>query len=50
VTEQTIVWSPLSNLLLYGKTTDVAAARTAGLTIALGSGWSPSGSKTWWAS
>jgi len=40
-----IVWSPLSNLLLYGKTTDVAAARTAGLTIALGSDWSPSGSK-----
>nr|WP_249805393.1 amidohydrolase family protein [Bradyrhizobium sp. 76] len=31
--------------MLYGKTTDVAAARTAGLTIALGSGWSPSGSK-----
>ncbi|MCK1385841.1 amidohydrolase family protein [Bradyrhizobium sp. 21] len=40
-----VVWSPLSNLLLYGKTTDVAAARTAGLTIALGSDWSPSGSK-----
>ena len=31
--------------MLYGKTTDVAAARTAGLTIALGSDWSPSGSK-----
>lgn len=40
-----VVWSPLSNLLLYGKTTDVVAARTAGLTIALGSDWSPSGSK-----
>lgn len=40
-----VIWSPLSNLLLYGKTTDVAAARAAGLTIALGSDWSPSGSK-----
>lgn len=40
-----VVWSPLSNLLLYGKTTDVVAARNAGLTIALGSDWSPSGSK-----
>lgn len=43
--EAKVVWSPLSNLLLYGKTTDVAAARAAGLTIALGSDWSPSGSK-----
>ena len=40
-----VVWSPLSNLLLYGKTTDVVAARAAELTIALGSDWSPSGSK-----
>jgi 5-methylthioadenosine/S-adenosylhomocysteine deaminase len=40
-----VIWSPLSNLLLYGKTTDVVAARTAGLAIALGSDWSPSGSK-----
>jgi 5-methylthioadenosine/S-adenosylhomocysteine deaminase len=40
-----MVWSPLSNLLLYGKTADVVAARNAGLTIALGPDWSPSGSK-----
>lgn len=40
-----MVWSPLSNLLLYGQTADVAAAKAAGLPIALGSDWSPSGSK-----
>lgn len=40
-----MVWSPLSNLLLYGKTADVAAAKAAGIPIALGSDWSPSGSK-----
>lgn len=41
-----MVWSPLSNLLLYGKTADIAAARAAGVTIGLGSDWSPSGSKS----
>src|SRR4051794_21365157 len=40
-----IVWSPLSNLLLYGATADVAAAQKAGVPIALGGDWSPSGSK-----
>ncbi len=40
-----IVWSPLSNLLLYGSTTDVAAAKKYGVLICLGSDWSPSGSK-----
>jgi len=40
-----IVWSPLSNLLLYGDTTNIKAAREAGLDVALGSDWSPSGSK-----
>jgi hypothetical protein len=40
-----IVWSPLSNLLLYGGTTDVAAARTRGVQVSLGSDWSPSGSR-----
>src|SRR5262249_58166773 len=38
-------WSPFSNVLLYKKTANVAAARRAGVTIALGSDWSPSGSK-----
>jgi 5-methylthioadenosine/S-adenosylhomocysteine deaminase len=41
----TMVWSPLSNMLLYGKTANVTAARRAGVLIALGSDWSPSGSK-----
>ena len=40
-----IVWSPLSNLLLYGGTSDVAAARLRGVPVALGSDWSPSGSR-----
>jgi cytosine/adenosine deaminase-related metal-dependent hydrolase len=40
-----IVWSPLSNLLLYGQTADVAAAQAAGVHIALGGDWSPSGCK-----
>jgi cytosine/adenosine deaminase-related metal-dependent hydrolase len=40
-----IVWSPLSNLLLYRHTTDVKRAKAAGIDIALGSDWSPTGSK-----
>ena len=40
-----MVWSPLSNLLLYGQTADVKVANEAGITIALGPDWSPSGSK-----
>jgi 5-methylthioadenosine/S-adenosylhomocysteine deaminase len=40
-----MVWSPLSNLLLYGKTADVTEAREAGVLTALGPDWSPSGSK-----
>jgi 5-methylthioadenosine/S-adenosylhomocysteine deaminase len=41
----TVVWSPFSNLWLYGTTTDVVAARAAGMLICLGADWSPSGSK-----
>jgi 5-methylthioadenosine/S-adenosylhomocysteine deaminase len=41
-----IVWSPFSNLWLYGQTTDVVAARQAGLIVCLGADWSPSGSKS----
>ena len=46
-----MVWSPFSNLLLYGQTADVAAAAGAGnpgepFKIGLGSDWSPSGSKS----
>jgi 5-methylthioadenosine/S-adenosylhomocysteine deaminase len=40
-----MVWSPLSNLLLYAKTADIAAAVRNDLLIGLGSDWSPSGSK-----
>jgi 5-methylthioadenosine/S-adenosylhomocysteine deaminase len=40
-----MVWSPFSNLLLYGETAHVATAHRQGVPIALGSDWSPSGSK-----
>jgi 5-methylthioadenosine/S-adenosylhomocysteine deaminase len=40
-----MVWSPLSNLMLYGETAHMDAAKNSGLLIALGSDWSPSGSK-----
>jgi cytosine/adenosine deaminase-related metal-dependent hydrolase len=40
-----MVWSPLSNYLLYGATADIVAAKAAGMNIALGSDWAPSGSK-----
>jgi hypothetical protein len=40
-----MVWSPLSNLLLYGATARVKDAREVGLRIGLGSDWSPTGSK-----
>ncbi len=40
-----MVWSPFSNLLLYGATARIAQAKRAGMLIALGSDWSPSGSK-----
>lgn len=46
-----MIWSPFSNLLLYGQTADVAAASGAGthatpFKIGLGSDWTPSGSKS----
>jgi 5-methylthioadenosine/S-adenosylhomocysteine deaminase len=40
-----IAWSPLSNLWLYGSTTDIPAVLEAGLTVCLGADWGPSGSK-----
>ena len=40
-----VVWSPLSNLLLYGGTTNIAAAHANKVPVALGSDWSPSGSR-----
>ncbi|MBA3338691.1 MAG: hypothetical protein H0T54_02895 [Geodermatophilaceae bacterium] len=41
----TVVWSPFSNLWLYGETTDVPAARAAGLSICIGTDWGPSGTR-----
>ena len=40
-----MVWSPLSNLLLYGKTANIVSAIKNKMLIGLGSDWSPSGSK-----
>ena len=40
-----VVWSPLSNLLLYGETTLIDDARARGVRICLGSDWGPSGTK-----
>ncbi|MCC6322666.1 MAG: amidohydrolase family protein [Phycisphaerales bacterium] len=44
--EGTVTWSPLSNLLLYGQTTNIRAAVAAGVNLTLGADWSPSGSKS----
>lgn len=40
-----MVWSPMSNLLLYGDTADILAAKDSGVLMGIGSDWSPSGSK-----
>jgi cytosine/adenosine deaminase-related metal-dependent hydrolase len=40
-----IVWSPFSNLWLYGETSRVEAALGQGVKVAIGSDWGPSGSK-----
>jgi len=44
-TAGTVVWSPFSNLWLYGKTLVVPDAQEARLGIALGTDWGPSGTK-----
>ena len=41
-----LVWSPLSNFMLYGKTANVEVAKRAGLSISLAPDWAPSGSKS----
>jgi 5-methylthioadenosine/S-adenosylhomocysteine deaminase len=41
----TVVWSPFSNLWLYGDTTDIDKARAKGINICIGSDWGPSGTK-----
>jgi 5-methylthioadenosine/S-adenosylhomocysteine deaminase len=40
-----VVWSPFSNLWLYGRTTDVPTALATGIDVCLGSDWAPSGTK-----
>jgi len=40
-----LVWSPRSNIVLYGSTTDVVAAYKEGVSIALAPDWAPSGSR-----
>jgi cytosine/adenosine deaminase-related metal-dependent hydrolase len=40
-----MVWSPLSNYLLYGATVNLQAAKDSGILMGIGSDWSPSGSK-----
>src|SRR6516164_9222063 len=40
-----IVWSPFSNLILYGATADIASAMRLGIKVSLGSDWSPTASK-----
>ena len=41
-----LTWSPQSNLRLYGQTTLAAQAITAGIPVALGADWLPSGSSS----
>jgi 5-methylthioadenosine/S-adenosylhomocysteine deaminase len=38
-----LIWSPSSNYVLYGATTDVAAALTANVSVSLAPDWTPSG-------
>ena len=40
-----LVWSPFSNLWLYGATADIGAAKAAGVRLCLGSDWGPSGTR-----
>jgi 5-methylthioadenosine/S-adenosylhomocysteine deaminase len=41
-----LVWSPQSNLRLYGETTDAARAIRLGIPVGLGADWMPSGSQS----
>lgn len=41
-----LIWSPYSNLLLYGETLDIEAAHSAGVNLAIGSDWVPTGTKS----
>jgi hypothetical protein len=41
----TVVWSPFSNLWLYGETTDIPAVRSRRIAVCVGSDWAPSGTR-----
>ncbi|HEX6837984.1 MAG TPA: thrombospondin type 3 repeat-containing protein, partial [Polyangia bacterium] len=43
-TRTSLVWSPRSNVRLYGNTAEVTVAHRLGVEIALGTDWTPSGS------
>ncbi|OJV19145.1 MAG: hypothetical protein BGO21_20790 [Dyadobacter sp. 50-39] len=43
-----LIWSPVSNLLLYGDTVSAEKLVAAGVNVCLGSDWAPSGSKHVW--
>ena len=43
--DMTLVWSPASNLLLYGETAKIPLFKKYGVKICLGTDWSPSGGK-----
>lgn len=38
-----LIWSPMSNMKLYGGTANVKAAKAAGVTVAISPDWTPSG-------
>ena len=40
-----VIWSPFSNLLLYGKTLDLAELKESGALFGIGCDWAPTGSK-----
>jgi 5-methylthioadenosine/S-adenosylhomocysteine deaminase len=40
-----IVWSPFSNMLLYGETVDIGELADSGVVFSIGSDWAPTGSK-----
>lgn len=40
-----VVWSPFSNLLLYGRTLDLQALKASGATFSIGCDWAPTGSR-----
>jgi hypothetical protein len=43
--KRTVVWSPSSNLLLYGQTLDVPKMLAMGINVTMGPDWTPSGTK-----